>query len=77
MFTTNSLVCTGKCEMNTLVLSLIMKRVLIFHLRVINGRGLHLHGVIAVSELGQAEAADVVEVVDALWTTQEKVEPAR
>ena len=36
---------------------------------VVGGGGLHLHGVVAVPELGQAEAADVIEIVDTLKKT--------
>ena len=35
-------------------------------LGVVDGRGLHLDGVVAVTELREAEASDVVEVVDAV-----------
>ena len=35
-------------------------------LLVVRRRSLHLHGVVAVAELGEAEAADVVQRVDAL-----------
>ena len=33
---------------------------------VVGGRRLHLDGVVAVAELGEAEAADVLEAVDPL-----------
>ena len=32
---------------------------------VVGGGGLHLHGVVAVPELCQAEAADVIKIVNA------------
>ena len=33
---------------------------------VVDGSRLHLHSVVAVAQLGEAEAADVLEVVDTL-----------
>ena len=33
---------------------------------VVDGRRLHLYGVVAVAEFGESEAPDVVEVVDAV-----------
>ena len=38
-------------------------------LGVVGGRGLHLHGVVAVSELGQSEAANILQVVDTVYIT--------
>ena len=34
---------------------------------VVDGGGLHLHGVVAVSELGQPEAANILYVVDTVY----------
>ena len=36
----------------------------LLRLVVVGGSGLHLHGVVAVSELCQAEAANVIEIVN-------------
>ena len=33
---------------------------------VVGGGGLHLHGVVAVPELGQTKTADVIEIVNTL-----------
>ena len=38
-------------------------------LGVVGGGGLHLHGVVAVAELGQPEAANILQVVDTVYIT--------
>ena len=38
-------------------------------LGVVGGGGLHLHGVVAVAELGQPEAANILQIVDTVYIT--------
>ena len=38
-------------------------------LGVVGGGSLHLHGVVAIAELGQPEAAHILQVVDTVYIT--------
>ena len=38
-------------------------------LGVVGGGGFHLYGVVAVAELGQSEAANILQVVDTVYIT--------
>ena len=38
-------------------------------LGIVGGGGFHLHGVVAVTELSQPEAANILQVVDTIYIT--------